>query len=117
MNETRKYSLGYKPLIYSVSLTIKYYNKKYHSHLTSNSKKLIDEGKKHIKEFSIPIALIVLDDKHQFPTDKMKQEFIATCWKRKGIKSNRSEFMIGIRELKIINNHGRVSYDFDEKRD
>jgi hypothetical protein len=116
MNDNLKYPIGYRPMIYTASFTIKYYNKKYHSILTGPKTKVSIEAQKHIKEFHIPIAVIILDDNNQFPTEKMKEQIIMKHWKKHGPKTNRDEFMVGIRNIKIINNQGRVSYDFDETK-
>lgn len=117
MNNNRKYPIGYKPNIYSVSFTLKYYDKKYHNQLIGTNIRLQNEAKKHIKETHVPLAIIVLDDENKFPTNNIKQQSIAVQWKRQGIKADRSKFVIGIRNIKIINKHGRVSYDFDENKD
>ena len=117
MNSVRKYAIDYKPTIYSVSFKIKYYDKKYEPQLTSANKYVAKEAQKHIKEFDVPLIIVLLNDKLEFPTERNKQKTITKCWKRHGLKQDITNYNLELSELKIINNHGRVSYDFDETKE
>jgi len=117
MNSVKKYATNYKPSIYSVSFKIKYYDKKYEPQLNSANKHVVKEAQKHIKEFDVPLMIVLLNEELEFPTEKNKQKTIAKCWKRHGLKQDITNYNLEIRELKIINNHGRISYSFDETKE
>ena len=117
MNSIRKYITNYKPNIYSVSFTIKYYDKKYEPQLTSANKYIVKEAQKHIKKFDVPLMIVLLNEELKFPTEKNKQLTIHKCWNRYRLKQDITNYNLEILNLKIINNHGQVSYNFDETKE
>lgn len=114
LDKGRKYPRDYKPSIHTASFLVKYYDKKYHLKLMD--KKTFQKFRKHIKILEIKKELVVLDDKMEFPSIKMKDNLIKRLFKKNGIKVNLEDFNIGIRDIEIINTHGNISYEFDETK-
>ena len=114
LDKGRKYPIDYKPNIYTVNFLVKYYEKKYHSQLMD--KITSSRYRKHIKIISVEKELIVLDDKMEFPSQKMRDKLLERLWKKHNIKKDISECKIGIRDIEIIHKHGTVSYEFDETK-
>ena len=57
---------------------------------------------------------MVLNDKGNPPTKKMKDSVIKRIWSKQKIKGKLNEHEVRLINIKIISNHGKVNYDFDE---
>jgi len=108
MNQERKYPIGYKPDIYSASLTLEYYDIKYHSNIQSPL------YRKMIKQIRVPFTLIVLDNNKEVPTQNLKNELIKRIWIKTTGKKDFDKYIINIKNIQTIKHHGKVSYELDE---
>jgi hypothetical protein len=97
MDGKRKYKEGYKPKLCLVDLTLQLEN------IKSRRKKEVDVKK----------ILITLDDNNGFPTERMENLTIDKAWRLSNL-GKIEDFKIGIKNLKIISEHGRINYKFDE---
>lgn len=114
LDKGRKYPKDYKPNIHTASFLVKYYDKKYHLKLMD--KKTFPKFRKNIKILKVEKELIVLDDKMEFPSMKMKDNLIKRLFIKNGIKIKFEDFNMGIRDIEIIHTHGHISYEFDETK-
>lgn len=110
----RKYPIGYKPNVCLASFTVKYFNKKHEAKIRSDrkdiQKKAIEE---HVKSFFVNIYPLVLDDKLEHPTEKLKQKDLKAVWKFMNIKDKFEEQVIVLRDIKVQSS-SKINYEFDE---
>lgn len=109
---SRKYGIGYKPRICLINCVIKYYENKYHNSLMNKSS--FNRYKNKIKEIKIKEALAVLDEENKFPTKNIEKRFLTVNLTKNKVKISMDNFKIGVRDIDIISEHGRVSYEFNE---
>jgi hypothetical protein len=115
MGSLRKYDNRYRPRICTARAVLYYYK------ITDESRVLTPKThKRHLeaKEIEIDFLLVVLNEDNESPTEKMYFDLINKCWnkyapKKADLKEHKAFVII----TKIINEHGRVNYDFDELND
>ena len=115
MGSLRKYPDKYKPRICTARAKLYYYKK------TDEDRVLTPKThKRHLeaKEIEIDFLFVVLNEQNEPPTEKMYYELIDKCWKKYGpSKTDLADHKAFVVVTKIINEHGRVNYDFDEFKD
>ena len=111
----RKYKEGYKPNLCTVSCTFFYIKKsdmdKYNRLKMSNRHK---EKDKYVNELLVCEILAVVDCENNIPTERMKEALSKRIWRMFTIKGDINKYNTNIMNIKVVMNHGKVNYDFDE---
>jgi len=108
----RKYEIGYKPSVYLVDCTLAYYQKKYHRQY--KLAKTAKQRNKYLKKIDIKSIVMTLNETGEIPTKKMHQNDVKRIWSKTKKSGKLSDYFTKIINIKIISNHGKVVYDFDE---
>lgn len=115
MGSLRRYPIGYKPNI-CTTRAVMYYYKKIHE-----ARVFLPKTNKYYiapKEIEIDFLFVIINEQMECPTEKMYHKLNADCWKKYGPKkTNIKDYEVFVVILNVINNHGRVNYDFDEFKD
>ena len=93
--------MGYKPKISLVECSIVCINKK----------------TKKTKTIDLKRQVLALDENNNIPTDKLKAKCISRIWSQEKITGKLQDFNVEIINIKIISEHGRVNYAFNEFKD
>jgi len=110
MGSLRKYAPGYKPRICTTRASMYYYLEKDEARVL---RKIIKP-----KDIDIEFLFVILNEQDEPPTEKMYFELIQSCWDKYSPKKLKLEdYKVFIVVTEIINEHGRVNYDFDELND
>jgi len=111
----RKYKIGYKPNVCTISGTFFYIKKKdldkYNRLKMSNRHK---EKDKLVNEIFVYEILAVIDCEKKIPTKKIKASLNRRIWKMYSISGKIEDYKTHLKDIKIIMNHGKVNYEFDE---
>lgn len=103
--------MGYRPRICSVEAVLYYYK-------IINERQVLISKTVKAKEIEIPFIFLILNEENELPTEKSYYETIEECWKKYAPKkADLKEHKAFVIVTKIKNEHGRVSYDFDELKD
>lgn len=115
MGSLRKYPENYKPRICTARAVMYYYK------TTDESRVLLPKTHKRYlapKEIEIDFLFVVLNEDNESPTERMYFDLIEKCWNKYAPKkADLKEYKAFVIITKIINEHGRVNYDFDELKD
>jgi len=114
MGSVRKYAENYRPRICTTRAVLYYYKK------TDEKRTLLPKTHRHYlapKEIEIDFLFVILNENNEPPTEKMYYELIQDCWNKYAPKkTDLTEHEAFVIVTKIINEHGRVSYNFDETK-
>jgi hypothetical protein len=111
MESIRRYPIDYRPRICSTEAVLYYYK-------TTQERQVLISKTIKAKEIQIPFLFLVLNEDNELPTEKSYYETLEECWNKYGPKKgDLNEFKAFIVVTKIKNEHGRVSYPFDELKD
>lgn len=110
---TKIYPAGYKPRIVTASLTVEFFNKQHESTIKNNPHRKKD----YVKTFSVKEEIITLDEDNLFPTQRMHLQSCLRAYKSSEIKGKFHEWVFTITALKVLMEHGRVNYAFDQNKD
>ena len=113
----RKYEIGYKPRICIISGTLLYIKKKdmdkYNRLKMTNRQK---EKDKLVNKLFIYEILSTIDDNNKIPTKNLENALYRKIWRFYNLPGNITEYNIKFNNIRVITNHGRVNYLFDEFR-
>lgn len=112
--KTKQYEANYRPKICYVNCSFYYYNLKDQVKIERAMSK--EMKKKFYKRINVKGMVLVLDENNKIPTNKMKENASSRIWYLQNIKGKIADHKTSIVDIKIISNHGRVSYAFDESK-
>ena len=118
LNVIRKYQIGYKPRICMISCNFQYIknsNLEKYERLKKVNRK--SDLMRLVNETFVLEILTPLDDNNEIPTDKLKTALAKRIWRELDINGNFNEHKFNIHNIKVLSEHGRVNYNFDENKD